>query len=243
MVLISISGCTTQQNKEEDPDKTEASTETVQEMNNPTFYPELEDYLSSVLSVMDSIPAERKQELIQVSEYIAEKKKAGSTVNLTFICTHNSRRSHMSQIWAATAAHYYGFNDEIRTFSGGTEATAFNPRAVAAIERAGFEVSSEGEGNPIYSVKFREDAQGMRCFSKVYDDPSNPQKDFAAIMTCSDADENCPFIPGAQFRAPITYEDPKVADGTDQETARYDERCLQIATEMFYMMSQVGISS
>ena len=59
-------------------------------------------------------------------------------------------------------------------------------------------------------------------------------------MTCSDTDQNCPFIPGASLRIPITYEDPKEADGTDYESVRYDERCKQIATEMFYLMSQVN---
>lgn len=79
----------------------------------------------------------------------------------------------------------------------------------------------------------------MICFSKTFDDPANPDKNFAAIMTCSDADENCPLVPGTSFRKAVTYRDPKESDGTDHEMETYDERCRQIATEMFYMMSRV----
>ncbi|MFW5761624.1 MAG: protein-tyrosine-phosphatase [Cyclobacteriaceae bacterium] len=145
----------------------------------------------------------------------------------------------MFQIWAATAAAYYGFAGEVNTYSGGPEATAFNPRAVASIERAGFNVHNPGDENPHYQVTYSNNGQVMECFSKKYDDPSNTSENFAAIMTCSDADKNCPFIPGASLRVPIPYVDPKEADGTDQEAAIYDERCKQIATEMFYLMSQV----
>ena len=145
----------------------------------------------------------------------------------------------MSQIWAATAAAYYGIKDGVNTYSGGTEATAFNPRAVAAMERAGFKVESPGGQNPHYQLTYNKNDQILECWSKKYDDPANANENFAAVMTCSQADKNCPFIPGATLRVPIPYEDPKIADGTAQEVAKYDERCRQIATEMFYMMSQV----
>lgn len=204
------------------------------------FYPELQSYIQAVLPDTASIATERKEALDKLATYIRKKQDAGNTASLTFICTHNSRRSHLSQIWAATAAAYYGLGEHVQTFSGGTEATAFNPRAVAAIERAGFTVENPGGENPHYQVRLAEQAPAMECFSKTYDDPfANPQKEFAAVMTCSDADENCPIVPGAEFRQAIPYEDPKVADGTPEETARYDERCRQIATEMFYMMSRV----
>jgi arsenate reductase len=162
----------------------------------------------------------------------------GNTARLTFIGTHNSRRSHFGQVWAAVAAHYFGMQN-IETYSGGTEVTAFNPRAVAALERVGFEVETTKEENPHYRLYFAEDVESLLCFSKKYDDPANPQKDFIAIMTCSEADENCPFIPGAKHRFSLTYRDPKEADDAPQETNRYDERCRQIATEMCYLMRQL----
>jgi arsenate reductase (thioredoxin) len=203
------------------------------------MYPELNQYIEGIQSEMDKIPADRKKELQKLALYIETKKKSGEAANLVFICTHNSRRSHMSQLWAATAADYYGVSDNIFTFSGGTETTAFNPRAVAAMERAGFIVENPGGDNPHYQVKFADNGPKMACFSKVYDDKFNPQENFVAIMTCSEADKNCPFIPGASLRSPIKYEDPKDFDGTPQEQAAYDERCLQIATEMFFLMSKV----
>lgn len=201
------------------------------------FFPELKTYLETLLPEMERIPEDRKAQLARLSAYIADRRKDGKPVYLNFICTHNSRRSHMSQIWAATAAAYYDIKD-MHCFSGGTEATAFNPRAVAAMQRAGFKIENPGGDNPHYPVRFSPGGPELECFSKVYDDPFNPKTDFAAVMTCSHADENCPFIPGAT-RISITYEDPKVADDSPQETARYDERVKQIGFEMFYAMAGV----
>lgn len=202
------------------------------------MYKKLEQYIEELKADFDSITSSRKEKLREVADYIRSKKESGEIAKLNFICTHNSRRSHLAQIWTQTAVYYYGI-DDVETYSGGTEATAFNPRAVAAVERAGFKVKKPEGENPKYEVSFGEDAQPMICFSKKFDDEYNPGKNFAAVMTCSDADENCPFVPGAEFRKPITYRDPKESDGTDKEKETYDERCRQIATEMFYMVSKI----
>ena len=186
----------------------------------------------------DGIPASRKETLEKVSGYIRKKVDSSEPVRLNFICTHNSRRSHLAQLWTGLAAHHFGL-EGIETYSGGTEATAFNPRAVMAVERAGFKVHNPGGENPKYEIRYAVDSSPFICFSKTFDDPVNPASGFAAIMTCSDADENCPFIPGAEFRIPVTYRDPKESDGTTHEPETYDERCFQIASEMFYMMSLV----
>ncbi|WP_103665621.1 low molecular weight phosphatase family protein [Gracilimonas amylolytica] len=203
------------------------------------MYPTLENYITRLVSDFSSISEDRKKDLKEVANYIRTKLSADEVAKLNFICTHNSRRSHLSQIWAQTAAAFYSI-DKIETYSGGTEATAFNPRAVAAVERAGFKVEDPGGENPGYKVSFSEGSEPMVCFSKKFDDDFNPDENFTAIMTCSDADENCPFVPGAEFRKPITYVDPKEADGTEREAEVYDERCRQIATEMFYMMNLVS---
>ncbi len=205
------------------------------------MYKDLSSYIESAAAEMDSIPQERKEQLKTVADFVRAKKQANKTANLTFICTHNSRRSHLSQIWAATAAAYYGIDDAVNTFSGGTEATAFYPSAVAAVERAGFRVRNPGGDNPRYEVTYAENGKVLECFSKKYDDPYNAKEHLVAIMTCASADEACPFIPGADLRVPIRYVDPKESDGTDKEAITYDERCKQIATEMLYMMSQVEI--
>lgn len=185
------------------------------------------------------IPAERIEILKQLVRFVESKVKAGEKVYLNFICTHNSRRSHLSQIWAQTAAHYYNIPNVI-CFSGGTEATAFNPRAVKAMQQEGFSITMKKEGdNPTYEVRFAERADPVIAFSKKYDDPFNHNEDFAAVMTCSHADENCPLVLGATARIALTYDDPKNFDGTPQEAAKYTERVNEIGREILFAFSQV----
>lgn len=208
-------------------------------MSEKRLYPALQQYAGSFMSKFDHIPEKRKKDLRKVADYISDHLAVNAPAKLTFICTHNSRRSHMAQIWSQTAAYYFGI-EGIRTFSGGTEATAFNPNAVKVMVDAGFEIHSDGKSdNPVYEMRFAYDQEHMKVFSKKFDDEVNPQEDFCAIMTCSDADENCPLIPGATLRIPITYEDPKAYDHTPGETKAYAERCYQIGTEMFYIFDKV----
>jgi hypothetical protein len=138
----------------------------------------------------------------------------------------------MAQLWAAVAAHYHGVSG-VLTFSGGTEVTAFDSRAVESMRRAGFAINEPGGKNPRYSVRYAHTADALECCSKRYDDPANPSADFAAIMTCSSADAACPVVLGSTLRVVCPYEDPKQADGTPEEAARYDERCLEIAVDAF----------
>lgn len=201
-------------------------------MEEIVVYPELQAYINQLLQKFDQIPEVRKQALQGFADAVSK----DQTIALNFICTHNSRRSHISQIWAAVASSFYGV-EGIATYSGGTEATAFNPRAVAAMERAGFDIYNPGGENPKYEVSFAEGQPPIISFSKVFDDEVNPKQHFAAIMTCAEADANCPFIPGANWRLPLTYEDPKVADGTPAEQATYDERVAQIGREILYAFS------
>jgi len=166
--------------------------------------PTLQRTTEQLVSEFDNISNARKKLIGQLTDFISTKSKGGEAVLLNFICTHNSRRSHIAQIWAQTAAYFYGINS-VKTFSGGTEATAFNPRAVAAMKLAGFDISVTTEGhNPIYSVRYANDAIPITVFSKKYDDSFNPKSDFAAIMTCSHADENCPLVMGASARIALT---------------------------------------
>lgn len=183
----------------------------------------------------EEISEERKKLLAEFSKYIYEKTENVEEVNLTFICTHNSRRSHMTQIWAQTAAEYFNVPN-VKCYSGGTEATAFNPRAVKAIREFGFEIDKKDESvNPVYLVHFSEEKDPLECFSKIYDDRYNPQKNYSAIMTCSHADENCPIVFGAERRFPIRYDDPKEFDDTELEEAKYLERFEQIGIEMLFV--------
>ena len=184
------------------------------------------------------IPAARKQLLEKIAEYIKTKHAANEAINLIYVCTHNSRRSHLGQVWAAVAAAYYGVNN-VHTFSGGTEATAFNPNAINALTAAGFTIQKTDESNnPVYNVFFADD-KFSTCFSKLYNHEANPTQNFAAVMTCSDADVNCPFIPGCDLRIGTTYNDPKAFDHTILQNEKYTERSNQIAMECLYVFSKV----
>lgn len=203
------------------------------------LFPILNSTVEKLTSAFNQIPDERMELLSQLTGFVQSKVLAGQRANLNFICTHNSRRSHISQIWAQTAAYYYNTPD-VECFSGGTEATAFNPRAVVAMKDAGFNIEKKKEGdNPLYEVKFDQTVKPITVFSKKYDDLFNLSKDFAAVMTCSHADENCPLIPGASKRITLTYDDPKEFDGTPLETEKYRERVLEIGKEILYAFSQV----
>jgi hypothetical protein len=145
----------------------------------------------------------------------------------------------MSQIWAQTAAYYYGL-DQVQAFSGGTETTACNCRTVAALRRVGFDIKDATTGdNPIYLVRYAEDRPPIRAYSKLYNTDSNPRHGFVALMTCSVADKSCPVVEGAVSRFAIHYADPRLCDDTPTETTAYNERCREIAREMFYLLSQV----
>ncbi|MEM1134533.1 MAG: protein-tyrosine-phosphatase [Bacteroidota bacterium] len=203
------------------------------------FNRELIEYIDVAKSNFGNINVERKRRLTYLAKLIDETRNEDKEVLLTFICTHNSRRSIMGQIWAKTIAYYSGI-ENINTFSGGTEVTAFNEKAVEAIKRAGFIVEKQSAtDNPVYQVFYSIHAEPLLCFSKKYDDKRNPQYDFLAIMTCTDAEEKCPFISGANHRISLPYEDPKQADGTGLESKVYDERCLQVATEMCYLFQKI----
>ncbi|WP_115463116.1 arsenate-mycothiol transferase ArsC [Winogradskyella aurantiaca] len=186
-----------------------------------------------------SIPAERLVVLKPFINYLQTKVTEGGQINLNLICTHNSRRSHLSQVWAQTMAHVHEINN-VNCYSGGTEATAVFPKVIETLSSQGFQIHALSDGaNPVYAIKYDESDPAIIGFSKTFDDAFNAQSDFAAVMTCSHADENCPFIPGANTRIALNYEDPKLFDGTPQQNEKYLERSLQIATEMKYVFSQL----
>lgn len=195
--------------------------------------------IQQTLSSLPTVSEERKQVLQPLVSYIQEKLNNKEVINLNFICTHNSRRSHLSQVWAQTMAFYYQIPN-VLSYSGGTEATAMNATVVDTLVGNGFRIQQLSEGtNPIYAIKYAENIPSIIGFSKKYDDTFNPTSAFCAIMTCSQADEGCPFIVGADKRIPVTYEDPKLYDGTSSEKEKYLERSLQIAAEMHYVFSTV----
>ena len=201
--------------------------------------PSLQKQVEQLVNQFNLIDTNRQQLLLSMTNYIQSKINQQQAIQLNFICTHNSRRSHISQLWAQAAAHYYQIPN-VFCFSGGTEATAFNPRAVLAMQNAGFAIEASNKtNNPIYDVKFANNAMALQVFSKKYDDAVNPVNSFAAVMTCSHADENCPFIPGAEKRFALTYDDPKAFDDTPLEKEKYKERVEQIGREILFIFSNI----
>ena len=202
-----------------------------------TLIPKIEELLSALKP--ERISTERKEILQPLIDYVQNKVDNQQEIRLNFICTHNSRRSHLSQVWAQTAASFFNINN-VFCYSGGTEATALFPVVAKTLESSGFQIKTiSEERNPVYSIKYSDNAHPIIGFSKAYDDSFNPQNEFAAIMTCSQADGGCPFIAGAEKRIPITFEDPKAFDNTPQQAEKYQERSLQIATEMVYVFSKI----
>jgi arsenate reductase len=200
-----------------------------------TLLPPLENFRKQL--DFSLLSEERKIILNELIQYVQQQRNEKKEIHLNFICTHNSRRSQFSQVWAKTAAYYYGI--DMHSYSGGVEVTEFNQRAVDSLVRTGFRIAKKEEENPKYLVYFSNDAPPLFCFSKLYDNELNAKNNFAAVMTCSHADENCPFIPGADKRIAVRYNDPKEFDGTAIEKEKYDERSKEIATEMFYIFSNI----
>ena len=187
----------------------------------------------------ERISEERKIILQPFIEFISSKISKNEEVRLNFICTHNSRRSHLSQIWAQTMANYYQI-ENVFCYSGGTEATAMFPKISETLINQGFEILNLSEAeNPVYAVKFAENEHAVICFSKKYNDDFNPKSAFAAILTCDSADENCPIVYGAEARIPIKYEDPKKSDGAPEMNETYFNRSLEIATEMKFVFENL----
>lgn len=199
----------------------------------------LRDYVKKRISEFDQIPVERKEALEQVAMEVRAHSASNHKAAIVFICTHNSRRSHMGHLWAQLAAGYYGTRN-ISCYSGGTESTAFHPKAVKVMKEAGMAIERMNQShNPVYRVTFPGLKNGITVFSKKFTDPPNPTDGFIAVMTCSEADEACPVISGAASRYAIRYADPRAYDGTHEESERYSQRSQQISREMLFLFSKV----
>src|SRR5690554_5903260 len=205
--------------------------------SNLRVFTEIENTIKSIR--VESISEERKTTLNTLVEYVQNQVNYNEEIRINVICTHNSRRSHFSQIWAQTLAAHFTIKN-LFCYSGGTESTALFPMVAETLQNSGFQIRSISEGNnPVYSIKYADNAHPIIGFSKRWNDEFNPKSEFAAIMTCDSANEACPFVPGAETRIPITFEDPKTFDDTPQQSEKYRERSLQIATELFYVFSQI----
>jgi arsenate reductase (thioredoxin) len=205
-------------------------------MNHLIVNPVLQKLISSLEKEEHLISESRKSELLSIANTIRTQLANRGNSDLVFVCTHNSRRSQLAELWMRVAVTFYGIS-HLTSWSGGTEVTAFNHRMVEALIRAGFDILEDSGGaNPRYRIRLNGDrsAEPM-MFSKKYDDAYNPQTGFIAVMVCSQADQDCPFVPGASARISLPYEDPKNADDTPGEKAEYDAKVREIGREILFL--------
>lgn len=204
------------------------------------LFPALQTYLNGI--PVEEISSERMEILDSLAAFIQQRIDSQQPVLLNFICTHNSRRSHLAQVWAQTMASVFQI-PSVFCFSSGTEETAVYPLIVDTLEKSGFSVQKINPGrNPVYHIRFAATHPAIVAFSKRIDHPDNPASDFAAVMTCTQAGESCPFVPGASVRILLEYEDPKAFDGTSIQLQQYRIRSAQIAREMRYVFSKIKIN-
>lgn len=184
------------------------------------------------------ISKERIAVLEPLRTYLENKLLKNEPVHLNYICTHNSRRSQFAQCWSTYLSHH--FQLPIHSYSGGTEVTACHPSTIAALERFGFKVKRpmEQSNNPIYQIQWKEDSC-MNLYSKLHSEAMKSNESFAALMCCSEASDNCPFVPGSEHLVSLNYTDPKWSDGTEEEVEAYDACCLQIGSEIYYVFSHL----
>jgi arsenate reductase (thioredoxin) len=202
------------------------------------LFPGLSGTIGHVLTHYSEPDNGRKAILLQIADFL--KSNPGNR-NLVFVCTHNSRRSHLAQYWAAAAAAYYNI-EGVNTYSGGTESTALHPNTVDALRESNFEVmiTEDDQVNPRYEIILGGTLPHIEGFSKKTGDDPNPKSNFCAIMVCNEADEACPIVAGAALRVSLPYIDPKISDGTPQRSKVYHERSHQIAREMLWLFEQLA---
>lgn len=196
-----------------------------------------EDFFLNAIKKV-TITDDRKKLLLRIAETVAKDYTVNEIVNLNFICTHNSRRSQLGQVWAFYAAHFFKLN--IHAYSGGTEVTAFYRNTVKTLQRVGFTFQLEdfSHQNPKYLISFAGTSKHILGFSKLYNDTINKEP-FMAITTCDSADKNCPFIPTASYRFHLPFIDPKHSDGTANQEDVYLQTNRQIAAEIYFIFNHV----
>lgn len=204
-------------------------------MNSPLF-PGLARYL------MDG-PAVHPARASMLSALVDAIQARSLRTDVVFVCTHNSRRSQIAQVMAAATAIHIGI--DVTTWSAGTAVTACHANAVAALQRAGVQITAEKVAlpdNPLYACRLGPE-HTVNCWSKRFDDPTLPAADSIAVMVCAGADEACPTLPAATSRIPLRYTDPRHADGTRDAGDAYDTCVATIASEMMWVMSAVATAA
>jgi arsenate reductase (thioredoxin) len=124
--------------------------------------------------------------------------EAGERGRVLFVCTHNSARSQMAE---GLLRHLAG--ERFEAHSAGTEATHVRPLAIRVMDEIGIDVSGQE--------------------SKTLDRYVGERFDYV-ITVCDEANEACPFLPGAKNRLHWSFEDPSQATGSEDERLKVFQR-------------------
>ncbi len=108
-----------------------------------------------------------------------------------FLCTHNSARSQMAE---GLLRHLSG--DRFEAYSAGTEATKVRPEAISVMAELGIDISGQ------------ESKTLNRYLKETFD---------YVVTVCDEANEACPFFPGAKRRLHWSLPDPSAVDSTEEE--------------------------
>ncbi len=195
-----------------------------------------------IIDVIFNLEVSNKRTFVlnEIVNYIYKKTSENKIPKLNFICTHNSRRSQFCQFWATFFSNYYHIKCEV--YSGGTVETEVYKSVINNISDYGFNISLKKCKNPVYSINFKNQNLG-NYFSKFYNNFENPKNEFAAIMTCTDVENNCPLVEGSEIKFSLPYKDPKKHDMSKNEKNEYKKTSEKIASEMNYLFKTIKIKN
>jgi hypothetical protein len=236
------------------PDAIRKAVETTAPESRGRLLPKVKAHADLLTTSLDMIDDAHRQAGLKLADWVAKNYQRGKRLDVTVICTGNSRRSILGATMGNVAAAYYGM-PEVRFHSGGTAPTACNVRTVTALKAIGVEIEPTGTeatrgepqtANPVYRIRWGSSGETggggpvMEAteFSKRYDNPANPQNGFAALMVCGEADAGCPVVRGSALRVSVPYLDPKIYDGGAFEAAKYAERRDDMGRLMLAVMMQ-----
>ena len=198
--------------------------------------PQLHQLLKQLGKEREHISGTRIAKLRRIADVISIGLREANPLTVVFVCTHNSRRSQLAELWFRTLSTVYGLED-ITVASAGTEATAFNEKMIHALELAGFEFQISGNSNnPTYhQLTADHNITGPPMYSKTLEQAFTRPVHGVAIMVCDSAADVCPHVPNIRYRAELLYKDPKISDDTPEEAAVYDARVREIGREMLFL--------
>jgi len=176
--------------------------------------------LDKYIDNLDNVILEDYQEK-RVKKISQELKSSINTYKkIVFICTHNSRRSQLCEVWGSILSKR--FNLDLFFYSAGTKKTEVYTEVIKSLQRAGLEIDMEGKIKLMHNQ--------IELHSKTLDEIK--EDEFIAMMTCSDAEKNCPVDQRSKKNIILFYDDPKKYDRTIHESNEYDKTCRLIASEL-----------